>query len=787
MKQIYVLGLLLMASFCYSQEDFNMEVIGTASYPEGGNDIWGYVAPDSTEYAVVGTRENTRIYSLSDPTAPEEVIAIRGATTTWRDMKSWEDHIYVTADNAPDGVVIIDMSNAPDDITFKFWNPPVNNQDLASCHNLYIDENGFMYLAGCSIDGGNKAIIFDLKDDKWNPTLIAAHGGTGGDDEYAHDLMVQDNIMYSSQIYKGALVLYDVTDKENIEYLGEAPTSFDFTHNAWVSEDGNYVYTTDERANAFVDAYDISDYNNIKRLDMFQPLETTNTGTIPHNTHFMNEYLITSWYSDGVVITDAARPDNLIKVGSFDSWPGDETGFTGCWGAFPYLPSGLILANDRATGLYVLQPNYVRGCYLEGLVTDQETGDEINGVEVTIIADQMNARMTNAGGQYKTGLATAGTYMVRFTHPVYNEVIAEAVLDNGELTILDIQMTKPPFLISGLMVEAGTNQPIAKGAVSIITSDRSLELVSDDSGRFTINVNPESHDIIAAAWGYKHLVQTYVPVGSEDLILTMEPGYMDDFILDQGWIVTGDATAGIWERAVPERTEFLGEMSNIGADVDGDLGNLAYVTGNVGGEARVDDVDGGSTNLITPEMDLTIYENPVIEFKTYFYNGGGNDDPNDLLTILVTDENSVSEEAIIITENTGTWTDKMTIDLRDYPSLDLTTAIRVIYSAEDIPGGNLLECGLDEFRVLEAEPSSLLDLEEEALVKVYPNPAESVLNIETEISDVISVELVNELGQKLYSAKKVNAIDVSQYPEGAYLLNIVRESGDKIITKVLIK
>ena len=29
--------------------------------------------------------------------------------------------------------------------------------------------------------------------------------------------------------------------------------------------------------------------------------------------------------------------------------------FEGCWGAYPYLPSGLILASDQQTGLHILE------------------------------------------------------------------------------------------------------------------------------------------------------------------------------------------------------------------------------------------------------------------------------------------------------------------------------------------------------------------------------------------------------------------------------------------------
>ena len=55
-------------------------------------------------------------------------------------------------------------------------------------------------------------------------------------------------------------------------------------------------------------------------------------------------------------------------------------------GAFTHrLPSGLIIASDIEEGLYVLQPNYMRGAYLEGSVRDASNNQTISGVDVTIL------------------------------------------------------------------------------------------------------------------------------------------------------------------------------------------------------------------------------------------------------------------------------------------------------------------------------------------------------------------------------------------------------------------
>ena len=70
---------------------------------------------------------------------------------------------------------------------------------------------------------------------------------------------------------------------------------------------------------------------------------------------------------------------------SYDTYTqGSGNGFNGCWGVYPFLPSGTIVASDIDNGLFVLQPTYVRGCYLEGTITDLNSGIPIPGASAVI-------------------------------------------------------------------------------------------------------------------------------------------------------------------------------------------------------------------------------------------------------------------------------------------------------------------------------------------------------------------------------------------------------------------
>ena len=45
---------LFFITFSFAQPNLNMSLVGQLDYDATLNDIWGYTAPDSTEYALVG-------------------------------------------------------------------------------------------------------------------------------------------------------------------------------------------------------------------------------------------------------------------------------------------------------------------------------------------------------------------------------------------------------------------------------------------------------------------------------------------------------------------------------------------------------------------------------------------------------------------------------------------------------------------------------------------------------------------------------------------------------------
>ncbi len=670
-----------------------MTYISDVTYDVSLNDIWGYAAPNGDEYAIVGLQTGVSVVSLIDPANPVEVAFLAGESSTWRDIKTWDQYAYVTNETGS-GLMVIDLTD-PNNATSVNYTDLGNGDILSSIHNIYIDENGYVYLAGASVNNGG-AVILDVFTDPANPAFVSYGAAV-----YAHDYYARGNILYASEIYEGALTLYDVSDKNNIIQLGSETTPFEFTHNAWPNDAADVVFTTDEQANAPVASYDVSDPNNITLLDEFVPIETLGEGVIPHNVHVWNDWLIVSYYTDGCILVDGSNPSNLIEVGNFDTFIPASTGFDGVWGAYPYLPSGLVLLSDIGNGLYILEPNYVRACWLEGTVTDAVTNAPIDGVEVLITATQANGANTDPNGNYETGIATAGTYDVTFTATGYDPLTVQATIINGEIIILDVQLNPANVaVVTGQVTDALTGQPVPNAIVLLEGTSGSFEGTADFSGNFSISAANDSYTVATGAWGYLHTSQNeMVENGTASFDVELTRGYQDDFFADFGWTVSGSAITGIWERGDPNGTTSGGELANPEDDVTGDLGNAAYVTGNDGGGVGADDVDDGTMILTSPTFGLNGYVAPELQYNLWFYNGGGQGMPDDEMVVKI--DNGVTTVVLeTLTAGTGGWAPTASFILNDF--IALTGNMRVIFETGDAPGNShLVEAGVDAFKIVE--------------------------------------------------------------------------------------
>ncbi len=755
MKKIVILFLLVsLSQTTYAQ--LNIELLDQFSYDFNANDIWGWAAEDGTEYAIVGTTRGTSIVSLADPRNVVEVGFIPGASTSWRDIKTQGHYAYVTQDitdaNEDVGIAIIDLSKLPGSIEYVYWRPQLDRGLLTDCHNIWIDEEGVCYLAGCDVNNGG-IIMLDILTNPTEPSVIAY-----GPAVYAHDVYVKDNMMFASQL-RSDLAIYDISDKQNITLVGQKQTPFDFTHNAWATDNNSIVFTTDERANAPVASYSVSANGEIEELDQFRPLGTINRGVIPHNVHvYKDNWVVTSYYTDGVVIIDGTRPANMIEIGNYDTFAGGDGGFNGAWGAYPYLPSGNLLVTDINSGLYVLKADYKQACWLEGTITDASNGDPIFDANISIITDELNEGQSDLAGKYATGLAQAGTYTVRYSKFGYESKTVQVTLNNGVLEVVDVQLEPlAVYAVAGATIEDGNGQAIPGARVILKADEVQYASISDLQGQFSMqNIVESTYDVYALAWGYLHKVMENVVINSnQSLTIELTPGYQDDFLIDLGWETEAadETTSGFWVLGEPVGTYVNSSTAaNPEFDIEGDLGENCYMTGNGGGSSGTDDVDGGSVTLTSPVMDLTTYGEPVVSYYLWFQRFNSNQGATQDSFVVTVNNGSEEVTLEVLQDAQNNWRDQSAFHLRDW--IDITSTMTISFTTSDFaPVGNAVEAAVDAFLVTDASVSSTADTDSFAgSLKLFPNPFQDAIQFEYDIQQNFrqgQIRVFNVIGQQL--------------------------------------
>ncbi len=363
-----------------------------------GADIWGFMDLNThREYAIVGYSSGTAVFDVTDAENPREVGFVSGQSTTWRDIKvhqfwnatdrRWNAYAYVTADNAADGLFIIDLSGLPHSIA-RISYP----SDFAAAHNVYLLDTDFS--TGISITGDTPTLILagsDLSDGRYrsyalanpaspsfNATPLTPNDQPSGNRLYMHDaasMVVTDSRKDTQCVNAGAashcdilfdfnessVDIWDVSDALNPTRLSQFTyNNSRYTHSGWPSEDQQFLFIQDE-----LDERDrglATTLRVVSIADLTAPaLAGSWTGpsnAIDHNGFVRGNRYYMSNYTRGLTILNISDPANPVSAGRFDTYPAsDVTGFPGNWGVYPFLPSGNIALSDIDSGFYMVADN----------------------------------------------------------------------------------------------------------------------------------------------------------------------------------------------------------------------------------------------------------------------------------------------------------------------------------------------------------------------------------------------------------------------------------------------
>ena len=173
---------------------------------------------------------------------------------------------------------------------------------------------------------------------------------------------------------------------------------------------------------------------------------------------------------------------------------------------------------------------------------------------------------------------------------------------------------------------------------------------------------------------------------------------------NEGWSVgaPNDATTGEWTRADPVGTNAQPENDN-----SPDPGTRCWFTGQgaIGGSDGANDVDGGSTTLISPAFDLSTAQEATLRYVRWYSNSSGASPNADVFQVDLSDDNGSSWVSAEVVGPAGPGTSggwqEMELDIDQFVSL--TSTVRVRFIASDLGNGSIVEAALDDVEVLTLE------------------------------------------------------------------------------------
>ncbi|MES2514623.1 MAG: choice-of-anchor B family protein [Bacteroidota bacterium] len=326
---------------------------------------WGwYQVSNNKEYAIVCTSSQTYFIDVTNPAQPTIRDSVKGAKNgcTWREVKTYQNYCYVASDDPPPNAFqIIDMQYLPDSVHV------VHNGTtyFERSHTLFIDHHRMYCGAPKDVGTGYQSpmrvyslanpeapVLLRRLEDDINSTLI----------DYVHDMFVRNDTIYASTGWKGlqVLVFDTVSNTFSLKHSFDGYEYDGYNHSSWQTDDRKTMVFADEVPTGLpAKVLDVSNLNNINVVDMFK----SHTGATAHNPYIIgNNWCWMSTYQDGLYLYDISTPAITSIYGFFDTHPQHGTNdnfstnaYRGNWGAYPFLPSRIIIACDMQNGIFILE------------------------------------------------------------------------------------------------------------------------------------------------------------------------------------------------------------------------------------------------------------------------------------------------------------------------------------------------------------------------------------------------------------------------------------------------
>jgi choice-of-anchor B domain-containing protein len=338
----------------------------------GASGTWGYVAPDGSRHALMGTARGVLVLDLRDVSKPRVVDEVDGPTRTdvpgtwWREMRVYRSYAYIVSEHTDfrGGIMILDLSGLPDAV--RYVGSVVPRDGELAAHTLDIDTaRGLLYLqratnepapgdehehalhahpVGGPADGSIE--IYDLAADPERPRYVT----TFNQHRSVHDMTAVGARVYVAEGNTASFSVWDVHDPRAPSLLVRWPVG-GFAHSLWPSDDGTLVITTEELPYGLPAR--VWRLNGSARPT---PLATMKVGNgTPHNVIVEGTRAHFSHYTEGAAVFDLADPAAPRLVAKVDTNPLSGPGLQGCWGVYKFPGEPLLACSDTATGFNLIR------------------------------------------------------------------------------------------------------------------------------------------------------------------------------------------------------------------------------------------------------------------------------------------------------------------------------------------------------------------------------------------------------------------------------------------------
>jgi hypothetical protein len=598
-------------------------------------DVWG-----DGNYAYLGHYNDNRveIVDISDPAAPFlaatwDVPAPDTDASTY-DVKVWDGLMYVCLERSTaNAVAIVDVRDplSPTLLTLIDLGPSLNGS-----HNTDL-QDGWLYIANTDTPD---VIIFDLRSyDPDNPpaTLTTpAYQFQIPGSTWVHDITARGGRLY--------VAAWESLDVYDVSGLGSGPPVLlgravgQGVHSVWPTDDGEYVVTCEERMNGPMRLYAITDNGGSITLDQVDAFYLPhNESATAHNPVMVGDFIYTSYMQAGLKIIAIDRVARRFElVASFDTSteipPPIPPVWSGNWGVYPFLGDDRVLVSDMQEGLFIV---------------------EIETASIILTGSVPYSIPAGLVARIRTNVSMLGPDLDAGT------VTLVASVNGGISQSIPMVAVADDFVADLPMVECGSR------------INWSIQADNLDGTTFT---RPVDAPVVTYV--------TKVVNGLTDILV-------DDFEIDLGWSVIDHPSLndGTWERGDPVGT-------NAQPEGPAGAGTNCFFTGQglPGGSDHAEDVDGGPTELISPDLDFTGTDG-VVSYSYWHYNIEG-DDP--LIVDVSSDAGNNWVEVTRYDYGSGSWLqDDFLVSDFVVPS----GQVRLRFSIADSPSNTLTEAAVDDVAV----------------------------------------------------------------------------------------